>query len=55
MRSRRRVDFITARGQMGFAPTDVEVGIDGSRYLCVGGRGTHGTVYRVTYSAAKTV
>jgi putative heme-binding domain-containing protein len=43
-------DFITARGQMGFAPTDVEVGSDGSLYLCVGGRGTHGTVYRVTYT-----
>ncbi len=45
-------DFITARGQMGFAPTDVEVGSDGSLYLCVGGRGTHGTVYRVTYTGA---
>jgi putative membrane-bound dehydrogenase-like protein len=43
------VDFVTARGQMGFAPTDVEVGRDGSLYVCVGGRGTHGTVYRIKY------
>lgn len=48
------VDFITTRGQMGFAPTDIEVGIDGSLYICVGGRGTHGSVYRVTYTGAKT-
>jgi putative heme-binding domain-containing protein len=43
-------EFIATRGEMGFAPTDVEVGIDGSLYLCVGGRGTHGTVYRVKYT-----
>ena len=45
-------DFITASGQMGFAPTDVEIGLDGSMYICVGGRGTHGTVYRVQYTGA---
>ncbi|MBI3865099.1 MAG: c-type cytochrome [Planctomycetia bacterium] len=44
------VDFVTAQGQMGFAPTDIEVGIDGSLYVCVGGRGTHGTVYRIKYT-----
>lgn len=43
-------EFLSAKGQFGFAPTDVEVGIDGSLYLCVGGRGTHGAVYRVTYT-----
>jgi putative membrane-bound dehydrogenase-like protein len=48
------VEFITARGEMGFAPTDIEVGVDGSLYICVGGRGTHGTVYRVTHTDAKT-
>jgi len=48
------VEFITARGQMGFAPTDIEVGTDGSLYLCVGGRGTHGAVYRVTYTGGKS-
>jgi len=43
------VEFMKAKGEHGFAPTDVEVGADGSLYVCVGGRGTHGTVYRVTY------
>lgn len=43
-------DFITAEGHMGFAPTDADVGMDGSLYVCVGGRGTHGTVYRITYT-----
>ena len=45
-------EFIAARGQMGFAPTDIEVGLDGSLYLCVGGRGTHGTVYKVKYTGS---
>ncbi len=52
--SQQSVDFITTRGQMGFAPTDIEIGIDGSLYICVGGRGTQGTVYRVTYTGGKT-
>lgn len=43
-------EFLSIRGQFGFAPTDIEVGMDGSLYICVGGRGTHGTVYRVTYT-----
>lgn len=47
-------EFIASRGQMGFAPTDIEVGIDGSLYLCVGGRGTHGTVYRVKYTGGRS-
>ena len=42
-------EFVVAQGQFGFAPTDAEVGPDGSLYLCVGGRGTHGTVYKVRY------
>ena len=43
------VDFITAKGQFGFAPTDAVVGVDGSLFVCVGGRGTHGAVYRIAY------
>lgn len=43
-------EFVTLKGQFGFAPTDVEVGMDGSLFICVGGRGTHGTVYRITYA-----
>jgi putative membrane-bound dehydrogenase-like protein len=41
--------FLTPKGEFGFAPTDVEVGQDGSLFVCVGGRGTHGAVYRIVY------
>lgn len=39
--------FMTAVGEHGFAPTDAEVGPDGSLFVCVGGRGTRGAVYQV--------
>jgi putative membrane-bound dehydrogenase-like protein len=42
-------EFVKTTGEFGFAPTDAEVGADGSLYVCVGGRGTHGTVYRIKY------
>jgi len=45
-------EFLRADGERGFAPTDAEVGPDGSLFVCVGGRGTHGTVYRVRYTGA---
>lgn len=45
-------EFLRADGEQGFAPTDAEVGPDGSLFVCVGGRGTHGTVYRVQYVGA---
>lgn len=41
------IEFMTAVGEHGFAPTDAEVGPDGSMFVCVGGRGTRGAVYRV--------
>lgn len=41
--------FMAGTGQNGFAPTDVEVGSDGSLYVSVGGRGTRGGVYRIRY------
>lgn len=41
--------FMAGTGQNGFAPTDVEVGPDGSLYVSVGGRGTRGGVYRIRY------
>jgi putative membrane-bound dehydrogenase-like protein len=44
------VEFMKNRGEHGFAPTDIDVGSDGSLFVCVGGRGTHGTVYRVAYT-----
>ncbi|WP_339910686.1 PVC-type heme-binding CxxCH protein, partial [Symmachiella dynata] len=43
------VEFITGKGEFGFAPTDIEVGPDGSLYVSVGGRGTRGGVYRIQY------
>ena len=41
--------FMVGTGQNGFAPTDVEIGPDGSLYVSVGGRGTRGGVYRIRY------
>ncbi|MGQ0637577.1 MAG: PVC-type heme-binding CxxCH protein [Planctomycetaceae bacterium] len=43
-------EFIKTVGEAGFAPTDLDVGMDGSLYISVGGRGTHGSVYRVTWT-----
>lgn len=45
--STQPIEFMTAVGEHGFAPTDADVGPDGSLYVCVGGRGTRGAVYRV--------
>jgi putative membrane-bound dehydrogenase-like protein len=42
--------FLTAKGEFGFAPTDIDVAPDGSLFICVGGRGTRGSVYRVVYT-----
>ncbi|MCA8994789.1 MAG: HEAT repeat domain-containing protein [Planctomycetaceae bacterium] len=39
--------FLTATGEHGFAPTDAEVGPDGALYVCIGGRGTRGGVFRI--------
>jgi putative heme-binding domain-containing protein len=41
--------FLSAAGDHGFAPTDAEVGLDGSLFVSVGGRGTRGGVWRVSY------
>ncbi len=43
------VELMTGVGSFGFAPTDAEIGPDGSLYVSVGGRGTRGGVYKVTY------
>ena len=48
----RPVEFMTNVGQFGFAPTDAAVGPDGSLFVSVGGRGTRGGVFRVTYKGA---
>lgn len=41
--------FMSGTGQNGFAPTDVEIGPDGSLFVSVGGRGTRGGVYRIRH------
>lgn len=43
------IEFMTAVGEHGFAPTDCEVGKDGSLFVSIGGRGTRGGVYRITF------
>ncbi len=42
-------DFMRAKGEFGFAPTDCDVGPDGSLYVSVGGRGTRGGVFRISH------
>jgi putative membrane-bound dehydrogenase-like protein len=41
--------FLEAVGTSGFDPTDIAVAPDGSLFICMGGRGTRGAVYRVEY------
>lgn len=48
------VEFATGQNQFGFAPTDMEVGPDGSLFVSVGGRGTRGGVYRISWAGAAT-
>ena len=47
------IEFMTGKGQFGFAPTDIAVGADGALYVSVGGRGTRGGVFRVTATDSK--
>ncbi len=47
------VEFAVGQNQFGFAPTDMEVGPDGSIYVSVGGRGTRGGVYRIFREGAE--
>ncbi|MBM80863.1 MAG: hypothetical protein CMJ78_09740 [Planctomycetaceae bacterium] len=42
-------EFLKGVGSFGFAPTDIEVGKDGSLYVSIGGRGTRGGVYKISY------
>lgn len=45
--------FLTSDGAFGFAPTDLVVGADGELYVSVGGRGTRGGVFRVTWNGPR--
>ena len=44
------IEFVSAKGSFGFAPTDMAVAPDGSIYISVGGRGTRGSVFKVEYT-----
>ncbi|MCG3198609.1 MAG: c-type cytochrome [Candidatus Omnitrophica bacterium] len=47
--------FLEVIGNEGFAPTDLVVQPQsGDLYISIGGRGTRGAVYRVSYTAGKT-
>lgn len=43
--------FARGRGNYGFAPTSATVGPDGSLYVAVGGRGTQGSLFRISATA----
>lgn len=49
------IPFLSAVDDFGFAPTDVEVGPDGSLYVSTGGRGTRGAVFRVRATQGSAV
>lgn len=49
------IEFMTAVGAHGFAPTDAAVGPDGALYVSVGGRGTRGGVYRIQSTQSEPV
>ncbi len=45
----RGSDFAIADGQFGFAVTDLDFDRDGSLLVSVGGRGTRGAIYRISF------
>jgi len=45
--------FIEPIGTQGFAPTDIAVGADGSLFISIGGRKTHGAVYQVEWTGTQ--
>ena len=45
----RGSEFAVADGQFGFAVTDLDFDRDGSLLVSVGGRGTQGAIYRISY------
>jgi putative membrane-bound dehydrogenase-like protein len=49
------MEFARGRDQFGFAPTDMEVAPDGSLFVSVGGRGTRGSIFRISHSSGSKV
>ncbi len=43
------IKFAVGVGQYGFAPTDAAVGPDGDLFVSIGGRGTRGGVFRISW------
>jgi putative membrane-bound dehydrogenase-like protein len=44
--------FLETTGEVGFAPVDLAVGPAGDLFIAIGGRGTRGGVFRVSYRGA---
>lgn len=47
--------FLEPMGTHGFAPTDIAVAPDGSLLVSIGGRKTHGAVFRISYAGPPLV
>jgi len=45
--------FLRTSGDVGFAPCDLAVGPAGDLFVAIGGRGTRGSVFRVSYAGSK--
>lgn len=43
-------EFLETTGETGFAPVDLAVGPNGDMFVAVGGRGTRGSVFRITWT-----
>jgi putative membrane-bound dehydrogenase-like protein len=48
------IDFASGTGQYGFAPTDAAIGPNGDLFVSIGGRGTQGGVFRISWGEPKT-
>ncbi len=49
------MEFAQGKDQFGFAPTDMEVGPDGSLFVSVGGRGTRGSIFRIQHESGPDI
>ena len=45
--------FLETTGEVGFAPVDLAVGLEGDLFIAIGGRRTRGSVFRVRYRGAE--
>ena len=48
------IEFASGTGQYGFAPTDAAIGPNGDLFVSIGGRGTQGGVFRISWKEANT-